>query len=611
MKLRYKAEKIEKVLLAPLFDRDHAGWESHHVTNPTVFRLKGDSRTFLGYRAGGDRDHYVIDDLDVFSSSLGLALLDESGARVLRRLILPIMTLRRPFALPQSPDDYAAFSEAHGEDVCVLHDFRLYELDGYLHVIYHDGTVTQAYDVVRRMPVSDFLSRLERSLAINDRPVSEIRGEWAKLWWGDDVWEPCGVEGRLLFPTVEGRSPSKTDVVYYELGDGVQMMRRPLPDISVLSVGRDLRGRGTPDGDEEMGVLEQCIRPGMFDNSHIGPNGAPTRAEIGGRPVYIDICHGVHNEALTRETPFSFAMTYSPYFRMKDAVSGDLLYYGEQPVVDPDDPVWQEYTRNGRWIQALSHRYILFAGGQVEMAPGQIGEDDRFTFYSGAGDTAVVRAEFTIRGLTPPEVLEDIRAEAAHLALPLSLGAASVSVPGDPSGWEWRVQNDAEKRRLTVVRRLAADGGEVSASRPICKRPGYFDADCLSLDERSLVLTDVGYCLLYAGLRWFVEDGRERTQTGFGLLVLDRDNPERILYRSSLPIEGYASVQDGFATSLPDFPEELRSRLRELVPSQVSFEILRAEGLVREGVHWVSHHTEWLRRRAKRAGRPALWEERG
>lgn len=596
MNLKYKVTKIGEPILTPRFDREHAWWESHHVTNPALIRLSCDERVFMGYRAGGDRDHYIIHDNDVFSSSFGMAILNERADKLLHRFTLPILRMERSISLPQSPPEYEAFIKAHGDKVCVLHDFRLYERNGYLYVIYHDGAILRAYDAIARMPVKAFLGKIERSIEINDKPHGEIMEEWRTLWWDKGVWEPCGIEeDRLVFPMVSGEASTKTDIVYYHLEKGTQLMRRPIPDISVLPVSDSLCGYKTPDGDQEMGVLESCIRPGYMDNSHIGPNGMPTKAKIGDRDVYIDICHGVYNEALAKDIPFTYAMTYMPYFRIKDARTGDLLYYSEDPIIDPEDDVWEEYTRHGRWISYLPHHYILFAGGQTEMVKGKNGEDDLFTFFAGAGDTAVVRGEFTIRQLTPPDVLADI---AGNVATVLAVDENTFAIKENPAGWRWKVYNSMTRGGLIVERSL----GEICrAQRTILPRPGYFDSHGLLFDGQSICLDDdIGYCIMYTGIRYIYEGDEKKTLVSAGLLVLDEENLERVLYRSMEPI-GEVAVLEGHEARLGENISRLSlAKAIQSVPSQTRREILYAREKVKEGLHWRSHHTVWLEERAKR-----------
>lgn len=600
MEKKYLARRINGYALEPLFDKDGLTWQSHHVTNPALIRLSGDKRAFLGYRAGGDRDHYCIDQTDVYSSSLGLAVLNETATAVMHRFPLPIMRIRRKTSLPQSPEEYPEYLKLHGSEISVMHDFRFYEHQGYLYCIYHDGTITTAFDRIRKMPVADFLNRVNRSIDLMEKAEADIKEAWDRIW-PDSSWEDAGCEeGTLLFPRVNGETSTKTDIAYFKLDNGrIQMMRRPIPDIAVLDTDDTLCGKKTIDGHQDYGVLEQNVRPGRYDNSHIGPNAAaPTLANILGKEVYIDITHGVYNPALSEEGDFYWKMRYSPFFRVKDAKNGDLLYYSEDPILDDQSPIWSEYSQHGRWIQALTHSYITFAGGQTPVCPEQNGVDDLFTFYTGVGDTAISRGEFTLRDLLPEKVITDIAAHDAHLCIPVSIPAAAAALAEHPAGWDWLIRNDPFKRCIAIERSFSFPQGIDRVVRPIYCRPGYFDADLMIFDGKSIVLhCELGYCLLYRGLRWFEECGKQYTEMGIGVLVLDEDDPERVYYRSSqpiLPLETYSGFLTEPSLSLP---EGLLERIRQWIPEPVQFEIRRSRELVRNGQHWKSQHTIWLEER--------------
>lgn len=57
MNNKYLAEK-KGYVLEPLFDKYGSRWQSHHVTNPAAIWPSFDDRVYLGYRAGGDQDHF-------------------------------------------------------------------------------------------------------------------------------------------------------------------------------------------------------------------------------------------------------------------------------------------------------------------------------------------------------------------------------------------------------------------------------------------------------------------------------------------------------------------------------------------------------------------------
>jgi hypothetical protein len=598
-----RAVKIPSLLLEPVFDKPGNTWQSHHVTNPTVLRPSFDARVYLGYRAGGDRDHYCLGDIDVWSSSLGLAILDETGSTAVCRFPWPILRIERKDPLPQSPEQYEAYRSAHAREIVVMHDFRLFEHDAFLYVIFHDGLIDRAFDRVARMSVQDFADRIHKSETLAYRPAGEIETEWRSVW--AEAWEPCGFKGGYVYP----HDVNKNDIVFFELDGGLEMMHRPLPDTAVLPVSGVL-GAVTPDDETDLGVLEACVRPGYFDNSHIGPNGLPTRAMIGKREVFIDVCHGVHNRSLAKDGEFEWKMIYLPYFRVKDAATGDPLYYSDEPILGTDE-VWREYSEQGRWVRLIPHLHIIFAGGQIPMEQGKNGLDDRFSFYAGAGDTAIGRAEFTIRDLLPQKALEDILDRPAHRDHMVVVEENRLDI-GEASGWRWAVHNVEEKRCVAVTRTLARNGRTLSATRPFHTVPGRFDADAMVFDGTAVrELPGLGICILYVGFRWTEGLDGKRTTAGFGLLMLDPENPERTLYRSSTPIDGRGWSTSGWVADGAWLKERvvevlpgLLGRAEQFIPAQVAFEIRRSNALVSIGKHWRSHHTLWLRKRAGLSGWP-------
>lgn len=593
------ARKILPLLLEPVLDPPGHVWQGHHVTNPTVFRPSFDTRVHLGYRAGGDRDHYCIGETDVWGSSLGLAILDAEGAYVVCRFPWPILWIDRPDPLPQDPGQVPAFQAAHGQDIVVLHDFRLFEWSGFIHVVYHDGRIDRAFDCVRRMETARYARLVAESERLAAHPPREIHGAWRALW--HDAWEPCGQNGRLVYPT----DNHKNDIVFLETAKGLRMLHRPLPDIATVAVD-GIRGAVTPDGETDLGVLESCVRPGYFDNSHIGPNGQPIPARIGSRNVFLDISHGVHNAALAREGPFAWEMTYLPYLRILDAEDGTVLYHSQEPILETDE-TWREYSEQGRWVRLLPHRHIVFAGGLTPRHPGRIGMDDPFVLYAGVGDTAIGQAEFTIRDLVPSNVLEAIQVLDRHRAHPSAFPEREADL-GAASGWRFVIRNLSEHRGLAIERTLERNGQVLSALRPIPTAPGRFDADGMLLWAGSAwPVREAGFGLLvpYLGLRWREADGQPATECGFGLLVLDPDNPERILYRATEPLDdriweipGWVGGAALEVASIARAGEAFASEAERWIPRQVLFEIRRMAELTTQGLHWRSHHTTWLRRRA-------------
>jgi len=78
-----KAAKVKGYITEPITSEGHWQWEGHHATNPTVLRLDGDPRVFLGYRAGGADDHHFHESAkSAMGSHFGMAILDERGEKV-------------------------------------------------------------------------------------------------------------------------------------------------------------------------------------------------------------------------------------------------------------------------------------------------------------------------------------------------------------------------------------------------------------------------------------------------------------------------------------------------------------------------------------------------
>lgn len=593
-----KAKKIEGYILEPLFDLTGIRWQSHHVTNPAAFRPSFDDRVYLGYRAGGDRDHYCINDIDVWSSSLGLALLDARGERVIHRLPLPIMKIIRKKPLPQSQYEYEQFVNEVDKDIAVLHDFRIFEFKGYLNVIYHDGTIHKAFDCVKRMKIEMFQQKVETSISLLNLPLTKLEEAWTELWWKDDTWENAGYDGtRLIYPS----DTNKNDIIFYPLGNGeLQMQHRPLPDMAVLNTVGVMYSPATNDGIAQIGVLETCVRPGYFDNSHVGGNGMPTEAYIENTRVYIDICHGVNNTSLSVEEEFKCDMTYLPFLRIKDFYTGDLLYYSEEPILELDE-TWREYAEFGRWISILPHRGIIFAGGQIEAIKGKNGIDDLFSFYSGVGDSAIARAEFTLRQLLPEAVICDISKRSDYSNFQMNIPENQLDIETKVSGWNWSIYNDSLKKCIVIERSLKNEVVNEIAKRYIYTLPGNFDANALVFEGSAMkFFNDIGWCIIYKGIRWTEENGVKQTYSGYGVLVMDKDNLEKVLYRSVKPIEDSIHVENGWTLAENrKLASQYLEDIENLIPEQVLFEIKRSYDLISNGKHWQSHHTLWLQKKAE------------
>ena len=123
-------------------------------------------------------------------------------------------------------------------------------------------------------------------------------------------------------------------------------------------------------------------------------------------------------------------------------------------------------------------------------------------------------------------------------------------------------------------------------------RPGFFDADWLYFDGSSARLfEDLGWLVQYQGGRWRERGSTKTTVVGTGILVLDRDNPERILYRSEAPRRGTDQEIEDWQIGSEDYA---RIMSEDFVPDAVVSEIKQ----IYEKQPMPSDMTKWLRRKA-------------
>ncbi len=564
-----RAVKHPHIVIEPLVSGPTSGWEGHHATNPCCVRLGLDPRVFLGYRAGGTADYFRVDIHDVWASHLGLAVLDARGEQVTHRLPLPIFAIERPIWLPQNKEEFEAYQQGpHRDEILVLHDFRFWEDGPWLYMIYHEGTVTQVFDCIVRMPAADFVARVDQSIELARRPVEEIMDEWRALWWAPGVWEPAGVGGTNR---IYSSWANKNDIVFVRLTDGsLRMFHRPVPDVAIVDTQGRTHCPAGEDGVADFGVVQTSIRPGRFDNSHIGCNGTPIRARVGSQPLFVDVVHGVHNRTLRDAEGSGWRLFYLPYLRLVDADTGECLYWSAEPLLDADE-TWREFVEQGEWVRGLPHLDgVMFAGGQVEAEAGANGVDDLFHFYTGVGDTAVARASFRLRDVVPPQVLADIEARRARRGVRLEgEPCPSVALPEPLCGWEWAIEGDGPARQVAVVRRL----GDRTVRRPIGGRPGFFDADGLFVDGRAPECVEgLGRILRYRGVRWENGPAGPITLSGEGVMLLDLECPERVLYRSEEPI-GATTQTAGWCAGVA--PDEAAGPPSSHIPAQVRAEVER------------------------------------
>jgi hypothetical protein len=591
-----KARKDPAIFLQPIKASPNSAWEGHHATNPCSIRFGCDSRVFLGYRAGGDADFYFCHHWKVWASHLGLAVLDEYGERITCRLPLPVFTIERHAQLPQSEAEFHEFMKGpHADEILVLHDFRFTEYRDYLYLVYHEGTLADCFDCVVRMPVAEFIAKVDRSLALAAQPTGAIRDAWRALWWAPGVWEPCGYKGtnRIFAGKV-----IKGDLVYLELEDGtLQLNHRPLAyGVATVNTGDKFYVEPTEDGITRYGVFESNSRPGYLDNSHIGCNGHPSRAAIGGKEVYVDVVHGCQRDFASSRVHKSHIM-YFAYLRIKDYRSGELLYYSEDPIIDYG-PDWDGEAIEGEWVRINTPlRGVMFAGGQEERVPGKRGVPDEWISYIGLGDTSIALARFTLRELLPAQVIADIQTrEQNQAATVMGLAANTFTLPDLINGWRWEVRNNLARRTLEVVRTLPRN--DETGIREINSRPGYFDAHGV-LVPPGCVQYNAEYnawVVAYQGLRLLDGDQGKRTQIGYGLVLLWGHNPEQVLYRSMLPM--MTEEIPGWSASTSGKSALVLREFSNWIPEPVRRDIFYMNAFYQDSTPFPSQMEKWQREKA-------------
>lgn len=594
-----RAKKIAGYIVEPIKDGFSRKWESHHTTNPCVVRFKQDPRVFLGYRAGGEDDFYTNGDTNIWGSHLGLAILDDNGLKVTARLPLPIFWGLNEAKLPRTKEEYNEYIKEHNNDIVLAHDFRFFDYNGFLHVIHHKASINDVFDCIERIKVEDFLKRVDKSLELMRRPTEQIVEDWRKLWWAEGVWEPCGVDGtdRIFASQV-----FKGDIVFMELENGtLQMDHRPMAEaIATMNTGKDTYAKPTADALTTYGTFESCMRPWKLDNSHIGVNGCPTRAKIGDVDVFIDIVHGCYDRMITDNSLNSHKITYYAYLRVKDFQTGEVLYYSDEPLVDFDQ-IWREYAEQGEWVMGLDHLDgVMFAGGHVEKHKGSNGLDDDFITYLGLGDTAVGAAVFKLRDVLPKSVIEDIQTRKQHRQYPAAMpAAAKFEFPEKINGWKWSVSNNPSARNIKVTRELNTGSGVEVADRIINSVPGKFDSDAMIFDGKSVRYLDgIGWAIIYKGIRWDIVNGKKTTTAGFGILLLDNGNPERVLYRSDEPIQGTSHTQDGWTLETSCHPCGLIEKVESLIGEKPVSLIKRWHSFSQKGHMFYSQMITWQRHKS-------------
>ncbi len=578
-----QATKIEGYVIEPKSDGFSEEWESFHATNPSSMRLPGFPGVFLAYRAGGSKDRFFLFDKYVWNSNMGLAILDERGETVRYRFPLPIFKKDRLVEFPQSLEEFNRYQASpHKDDVVVFHDFRFFNHKNYVYVLTHEGALTWCVDTIFRVKKSTFLKKVKESIALIDSD-SVTKESWGKIWYDKPVFMPCGYEGTNK---VYASRVNKNDIVVLNLLSGkTQICHRICPDYGVYETKKQFFFDSTPDGITEYGCLENCARPGYFDNSHVGNNGNPILVNIGKNKFFMDIVHGVHNESLSvPNAKKNWDMTYLPFFRLKDAYTGQTVFYGEEPILELDE-TWKEYVENGPWVSKLDHlRGVMFPGGQVAKDPSKTDENSEFTFYTGVGDSAVARADFKMIDLLPEDAYENLLNYDKIIEIRKGIRHNPVSAYlGSCGEFQFYLENSGGQ---VAIHREFEDKNEnkEAATRIIQSSAGYFDFLGAETDG-TFYMTEYGYVVPVKGYAY--HDGQ--VSLGYGLYILKYDNPEKIYYRST------KAIRECTDDSVPPTLDELLVS----VPEKVKFEILKTEEFIKEGKTFESDLTRWMKQKTE------------
>lgn len=264
--------------------------------------------------------------------------------------------------------------------------------------------------------------------------------------------------------------------------------------------------------------------------------------------------------------------------------------------------MWKEYAEDGEWVsnnKLLGG--VMFSGGQIEVVTGKNGLNDEFVTYIGLGDTAVAAATFKLRDLLPDRVIEDIKNRKAHQQAKISgIEQNTYILDSQVNGWKWQIENDVEKRQINIVRTLNKDGYVETATRPINLVPGSFDADAIIFDGKSIChFENIGWVLIYKGVRWDIVDGENVTSIGYGLLVLDENNPEMELFRSTEPLDGNVTTLKGWDAG-QDYNDQsvFFVKAADLIPEILVSRLKRRIYLKKKGLLFGSQMVAWQQQKS-------------
>ena len=572
---RYTVQK-DGIVIAPRKSEFYQ-WEDFNTSNPCILRLPGADEAYLGYRAGGsDGKHIVADDYYSWASELGLAVLSSDFKEVKYRFPLSIWRPERNIPLPKTNEEFHAICKDHPAEEIAYHDFRLWDFgDEYIYLYYHKGWMQAVEDCIRRMPKEEFLSKISRSKEMIDKKeVTEER--WYTVWKHSD-WEPAGVNGTESF---YGSALPKNNIDVYRLADGrLHCTHRPAPENAIIDLNGHPYIPATEDGISAMSVWEKRVRMDGFDNSHLGSNGADTPVRFFGKDFLLDISHGVSNLGFQYEGREAGDMFYLPFFRVKDGWTGEVLYLSQSPAMKVDDE-WKEWCYDGNWVSCLENFcFTSFPGGQYPEVEGKNTENDTFYAFIGLGDTATGRVKFRPIDMMPPLVRENLahyheyKEKKAHLRVPENRYEFDKPFCGD---WKFAIAN--VNGQMSIVYSLERTGE--TFVRPVHRDAACFDFNMTLFDGKSVYYEEsIGWLVGVQGVTFSEKDGKTVSRIGYGVLVLQNENPARIIYRSKesiVPVEEREGIaySDKFRTftkeellaAIPEKAKKIRAKMRELEP---------------------------------------------
>jgi len=237
----------------------------------------------------------------------------------------------------------------------------------------------------------------------------------------------------------------------------------------------------------------------------------------------------------------------------------------------------------GPEIAAITRKCVDATGVQIDWDVQQAGTD-------------VYKQEGTP---LPDRVIEDIINRKKRRGIEVeNPSCAAWGFPEALCGWQWTIVNDIEGRCINIIRTLRKNGHTEGAVRVIPSVPGGFDSDGIFFEADCVrFIEDLGWVVVYRGVRWEEDQYGKATFVGYGVLVLDRENPERILYRSTEPIDAHVTRQEGWTDGHDKGQAWVFLEHAEgAVPEKVKLEIARIYDIA----PMPSDLTKWLKHKSGR-----------